>query len=83
MFIKEELINHYVQGLRPAVREFLTQKLPRVPLEESAKLSAVRQVAAAIGSSQRALLNEGEKEKKDAGRTSVDGKEKATRVGSK
>lgn len=51
----------------------MVQQVLRIPRDEIVCLSAVLQVAAAIGISQRALLREGEKTAK-SGKASIDGK---------
>lgn len=81
VFSKEGLVNHYVQGLRPDVHKLVAQQVRRMMLDESVSLSDVRQAAAAIGISQRALFKEGEKVTKSGGKPSIDGKEKGARLG--
>lgn len=50
------MINYYVQGHNTAVREVVAQKVRQMSAEDQNRLSAVRQVAAAVGHSQQALI---------------------------
>lgn len=57
VFGRHELVNYYVQGLNTAVREVVAQQVRQMGTEDQASLSAVRQVASAVGRSQRALMS--------------------------
>ena len=57
MFQPMELVNSYVRGLHEATRERIQEQVQRLPLKERADLVTVRQIAAAEGRAQRALLS--------------------------
>ena len=56
VFQPMELVNSYVRGLHEATRERIQEQVRRLPLKERADLVTVRQIAAAEGRAQRALL---------------------------
>ena len=56
VFQPMELVNIYVRGLHEATRERIQEQVRRLPLKKRADLATVRQIAAAEGRAQRALL---------------------------
>lgn len=59
IFSKDELVNFYLQGFRTSIREMVGHQVCDMTQEDRQSLSAVRQLACAVGRSRRALISKG------------------------
>lgn len=58
MLSKVELVNYYVEALRTSVREMEAHQVRSSPEEERSSITAVRQITAPMGHSERELLKD-------------------------
>lgn len=58
VFRKADVVNYYLCGLKPSVRELVAQHVRMMSPADRVNLAAVKQAAVAIGKSQRALREE-------------------------
>jgi len=55
VFRKADVVNYFVCGLKPSVREMVAQHVRMMPVADRTNLAAVKQAAVAVGKSQRAM----------------------------